>query len=163
MHFVLSAPSYVAKITYSKDSPAQERLMFDAVVDSPYELHATGHGLLRFGSVVFHRMPRSQELSAQFAYLEPQPDSERSEAGTFHCDMPVDEQLFDRWMTSDIMNQPPLSLTVSFGFIPPAGLKHSGGPDGWKSKTWSVETHRVLLVTDFSLIVRPEISRSANN
>lgn len=161
MHFVLSAPRYATEIAYSNDLPGKETLAFDAVVDSPYELIAAGHGSLQFGSIVFHRMPRSQELNAEFAYLEPQLDDERNKAGMFHCDMSVEEQLFDRWMTSRIMNQR-LSLIVSFGFMPPAGLKYSAGPDGWQSQTWFVETHRVLHVTDFSLIVCPAISRSTN-
>lgn len=156
MHFALSDPSYVTEIAYSKDASAQESLVFDAVVASPYELIAADHGSLRFGSVVFHRMPHNQEPNAQFMYLEPQPDDERSEAGTFHCDIPVEEQLFDRWMILGIINQR-LSLTVSFGFMPPPGLKYGAGPDGWQSQTWFVETHRVLLATDTSLIVRPLI------
>jgi hypothetical protein len=163
MNFILSAPRYISEITYSKDAPAQERFVFEAVVGSPYELIAAGHGSLRFGKVVFHRMLRSQEPNGQFSYLEPQTDAaERSEAGTFYCDMPVDEQLFDRWMTSGILNQR-LSLTVSFGFMPPAGLKYDAGPDGWESQTWFVETHRHLLVTEFSLIVHPAILRSTND
>ena len=137
--------------------------MFEAVVDSPYELIAAGHGSLRFGTVVFHRMLRSQEPNGQFSYLEPQIDAtERSEAGTFHCDMPVNEQLFDRWMTSGILNQR-LSLTVSFGFMPPAGLKYGAGPNGWESQTWFVETYRDLLVKEFSIIVHPAILRSTND
>lgn len=162
MDFILSAPRYISEITYSKDAPAQERFVFEAVVESQYELIAAGHGSLRFGKVIFHRMPRSQEPNGQFSYLEPQTDAERSEAGTFHCDMPVGEQLFDRWMTSGIFNQR-LSLTVSFGFIPPAGLKYGAGPDGWESQTWFVETHRDLLVAEFSLIVHPVILRSTND
>ena len=85
MHFSLSDPSYVTEIAYSKDTPTQESLVFDAVVASPYKLIAAGHGLLQFGSVVFHRMHHNQEPNAQFIYLEPQPDDERSKAGTFHC------------------------------------------------------------------------------
>lgn len=162
MQFVLFDPRYVSEITYSKDAPAQETLAFGAVVDSPYELIAAGHGALRFGSVVFHRMPRSQEPNAQFGYLEPQPDDERGDAGMFHCDIPVEEPLFDRWIGSGIVNQR-LSLTISFGFMPPAGLKYGAGPDGWQSQTWFVETHRVLLATDVSLIFRPSISGSANH
>lgn len=159
MQLFLSAPRYVSEILYAKDSPAQEKFVFEAVVESPYELIAVDHGSLRSGTVVFHRMPRSQEPNGQFSYLEPQSDeAEGSEAGTFHCDMPVDEQLFDRWMTSCILNQPRLSLIVSFGFMPPAGLKYGSGPDGWKSQTWFVETHRYLLITDFSLIAHPAIS-----
>ena len=163
MNFILSAPRYISEITYSKDALAQEKFVFEAFVDSPYELVAAGHGPLRFGKVVFHRMPRSQELNGQFSYLEPQTNvDERSEAGTFHCDIPVDESLFDRWMISDILNQR-LSLIVSFGFMPPAGLKYGAGPDGRESQTWFVETHRDLLVTEFSLIVHPGILRSNND
>lgn len=162
MNFTLSAPRYISEIAYSKGAAAQENFVFEAVVGSPYELIAAGHGSLRFGKVVFHRMPRIQEPTGQFSYLEPQTDdAERSEAGTFYCDMAVDEQLFDRWMTSGILNQR-LSLTVSFGFMPPAGLTYGAGSNGWKSQTWFVATHRHLLVTEFSLIVHPATLRSTN-
>jgi hypothetical protein len=162
MHFILSAPRYISNINYSKDAPDRESFVFEAVIDSPYELIAVDHGSLRFGKVVFHRMPRSQEPIGQFSYLEPQTDAEGSEAGTFHCDMPVNEQLFDRWMASGILNHR-LLLTVSFGFMPPAGLKYGAGPDGWEIQTWFVETNRNLLVTEFSLIVHPTILRATND
>lgn len=163
MNFNLSAPRYISETSYSKSAPAQERFVSDAIVGLPYELIAAGHGSLRFGKVVFHRMPSSQESNGQFSYLEPQNiSSVQTEVGTFYCDLPADEQLFDRWMSSGILNQR-LSLTVSFGFMPPAGLKYGAGPNGWESQTWFVETHRHLLVTEFSLIAQPDILRSTND
>lgn len=60
MNFTLSAPRYTSEIDYSKVAPTQARFVFEAVVGAPYELIAAGHGSLRFGKVVFHRMPRSQ-------------------------------------------------------------------------------------------------------
>lgn len=153
MNFVLTNPRYVGNITYSKDTPTLEKFVFDATVDSPYKLIVADQGLLLFGSVQFHRMPKNQEPNAQFMYLEPEPYTKHSEIGTFHCDIPVEVQLFDRWITLGIMNQN-LSLVLNFGFMPPAGLKYGVGADGWQSQTWSVESNRVLMATEISLISR---------
>ena len=162
MNSILSPPRYISEITYSKDAPAQERFVFEAVIGSSYELIAAGHGSLRFGQVMFHRVPRSQVLNGQFSYLAPQTDLERNDAGTYSCDMAIEEQIFDRWMTSGILDQQ-LSLTISFGFMPPAGLQYGAGPNGWECQTWFVETHRDLLVTEFSLIVPPAMLRCTSD
>ena len=162
MNFNLSTPRYTSDIRYPHNTTVQETFIFEAVLNPPYELVAAGHGSLRFGKVMFHRMSQSQEPNGQFSYLESQIESEeRSENGTYQCDLPVNEHIFDRWMMSGIYSQQ-LSLVVSFGFMPPAGLKNGAGPDGWEIKTWFVETHRDLLVTEFSLIVQPATLRSTN-
>ena len=152
MQLVLSSPRYVTKLSCLKAMQAGETLAFDAVVAAPYELLAEGYGDLRFGSIVFHRLFSTQDQCAQFAYLEPQAGDKKSEVSTFHCDIPVDESVFDRWLASGALKQK-LSLSVSFGFMPPPGLKHGAGPDGWQRKIWSVATHRELIVTDCTLLV----------
>lgn len=153
MNFNLFDPRYISEIAFTENAINQERIALNASVAAPYELIADGKGLLKGGSIVFHRVSRAREPNAQFAYLEPQPDSGNTEAGTFHIDVPVDPEVFDRWLASGILEQR-LSMTLSFGFTPPLGLKYSGGPDGWQRQTWSIETHRVLLVCDVVLIIQ---------
>ena len=162
MNFSLSGPRYVSEIPYTEDRVCQEQLALNATVDAPYDLIAEGKGSLKVGSVVFHRLPREREPNAQLAYIEPQPNLKCVEIGTFHIDVPVEPEIFDRWLASGIL-QHRLSMTVSFGFTPPAGLQYGAGPDGWQSQTWFVGTHRVLVANDIALIMHPVVSRPSNN
>lgn len=157
MNFLLTNRRYISEINYARDTALQERLVFDATIESPYELIAAGKGSLQMGSVVFHRMPRAQEPSAQLAYLEPQSGEEDNDVGTFHLDVPVDNDLFDRWVSSGITKEF-ASLIVGFGFMPPDGLKYGAGPDGWQFQTWLVDTHRHLIAEEITLIAGPSHS-----
>ena len=161
MNFTLSEPRYISLITHAEGAEGEERIAANAGVAAPYDLIASGKGSIKCGSVVFHRLPHEREPNAQFAYLEPQPDSEHTEAGTFHIDIPVEPELFDRWLASGILQQR-LSIAVSFGFTPPPGLKYSAGPEGWQSQTWFVETHRVLVAKEVTLMMQSALPRPPN-
>lgn len=153
MNVILSKPRYVCEIALSTTGEVHETFAFEATIDPSEELIASGIGTIRSGSILFHRMSTDSKLNAEMIYLELD-DEIGNKIRSFHCDIPVDDATFDRWLISSLL-QFEISLNLNFGFSLQSGLEYGGS--GWRTKIWSTEAHPRLSIEEVSVIANPNL------